>query len=126
MLLLFFLTKNHDRVLNENRYVIKNSKQSGDFPDIDVEVFDLANVNDTDEFIELVKAKYNDVRVSGVQATDTKLNLKEEENYQTCVKNGVRDRQMNGSKFWAVEQIRRTHHTYLAKEDAVLMEVGGL
>lgn len=125
MLLLFFLTKNHDRLSNKNSYVIKNFKQSDDYPDIDVEAFDLANVNDTDEFIELLKAKYNDVRVSGIRATDTTLNLKEEENYQTCVKNGVRDRQMNGSKFWSVQQIRRTHHTYLAREDAVLMEVGG-
>ncbi|KAL3885240.1 hypothetical protein ACJMK2_025328 [Sinanodonta woodiana] len=44
----------------------------------------------------------------------------------TCLRNAVRERDVNVSRFWGKEEhIRTTHHTYLRNKDAGMIEIGG-
>ncbi|KAH3836281.1 hypothetical protein DPMN_109651 [Dreissena polymorpha] len=82
--------------------------------------------NQSEGFEKALLQKYGPIQFSSVHQVSTLLTSQEEARQRECIKNGPRDRGQNGSKFWgAAEHIRRTHHGYLAREDAVLIEVGG-
>lgn len=99
-------------------------QRPSDFPTIDKNVQRYPNVSD--DFADIIRGKYGPVQFSGIRRVNAALSPEERVKYDICVKYAVRDRQVNGSRFWGKEEhIRRTHHTYLAKENAVLVEVGG-
>lgn len=110
--------------LQERTFHVVSTKDIGaNIPKINLNL--LAHSNESNNFAEALKSKYGAVSYSGVYQVSTTLTSEEERSYQICVKNSVNDREKNGSKFWPKEQIRRTHHSYLNKKGAVMIEVGG-
>ena len=92
--------------------------------------FDTNNIrefhNQSEKFMEEISNKYGDIRASDITPVNTTLTPHEKRRMKICIMNGPRDRKKNGSKFWGDnEHIRRTHHDYLKRDGAVLIEVGG-
>lgn len=82
--------------------------------------------NGTVDKYDFLMDRYGPVKFSGVRNVNTTLTPEEKKRYGICVQYAKRDRAMNGSRFWGKEEhIRRTHHTYLRRNDAILIEVGG-
>ncbi|WAQ98412.1 hypothetical protein MAR_022785, partial [Mya arenaria] len=110
---------------DKSDYVVKHADiRDNSAPIIDSSALKFSNVSEM--FKAAVNEKYGPVRYSHFALRDTTFTKVEKERYDRCVKNGPSDRAKNGSKFWGkAEHIRRTHHSYLGKEGAVLMEVGG-
>lgn len=99
-------------------------KSCNKVPDYKTDV--LMYSNQTESFLQSLQQKYGPISYSGVTSLDTNLTSTELERRSTCIRNGPHDRATNGSKFWGnAEHIRRTHHTYLKDEKAVLLEIGG-
>jgi hypothetical protein len=124
-IILFLFLWSRDTASSERTsFLVFNSESRDYIPAIPLHI---QNNSDTyDSFVETVKQKYGIVRFSGIYSVNDELNTEEEERFRICVDNGPRDLVKNGSLFWKTAQIRRTHHSYLSKKDAVLMEVGGL
>ena len=87
----------------------------------------MVNVSDdTNGIDDFLQDRYGPVKFTGIRSVDTNLTPDEQQRYAVCVKYATRDRANNGSRFWPVQQIRRTHHTYLKKKDAIMIEAGGM
>ncbi|XP_045215420.1 uncharacterized protein LOC123565633 [Mercenaria mercenaria] len=123
ILLLLLWSNNDSRRLERTRLLVIDSRSYKHIPEIQLDM--LKNSNESKPIVESLKRKYGEPHISGIQTVNSELTPEEKERFRICVENGPRDRDQNGSKFWPNEQIRRTHHTYLSRDDAVMMEVGG-
>ncbi|KAK3609952.1 hypothetical protein CHS0354_011783 [Potamilus streckersoni] len=81
---------------------------------------------DKEALLQHLSERYGPVSFVGIGPRNINLTPEEENRAATCLQNAVRDRDNNGSRFWGKnEHVRRTHHTYLKNENAVLIEAGG-
>lgn len=82
----------------------------------------------TATFIQSLSQRFDPTKCSTKVPEQTELNVHELERYSTCIKNGPRERNENGSQFWNgdSQHIRTRHHTYLKNtKDAIVFEIGG-
>jgi len=109
----------------DNRIIVRSEKSPSQLPAFDSN--SLKHANKSKDFVDAINEKYGPVQYKHFRTRDTSLSDEEKEREALCIKNGPKDRAQNGSKFWGkAEHIRRTHHTYLKEENAILMEVGGI
>lgn len=80
----------------------------GDFPVFDRERL---SYNYTKIVNEVFPAKYESIKYSGISYVNVTLTAEEAVKYKQCVKNAARDRDQKGNRFWATQELRRTHHT---------------
>ncbi|KAL3885241.1 hypothetical protein ACJMK2_025329 [Sinanodonta woodiana] len=81
---------------------------------------------DRDAFFQHLSERYGPVTFVNIHPRSTNLTQEEQNRAVTCLRNAVKDRDQNGSRFWGREEhIRTTHHTYLTNKDAVMIEIGG-
>ncbi|KAL3885239.1 hypothetical protein ACJMK2_025327 [Sinanodonta woodiana] len=81
---------------------------------------------DRNALLQHLSERYGPVPFANIHPRSTDLTPEEQNRAVTCLRNAVKDRNVNGSRFWGKEEhIRTTHHTYLRKKDAVMIEIGG-
>lgn len=122
---IYFRPTLFDGNAKERNFLLMNVEESSqNIPEFRMDMLKSSNMSDM--FAFALRKKYGPIDFQGVKSISTALTPEEEQTFRTCVDNGPKDRERNGSKFWGKnEHIRRSHHTYLKNENAVLMEVGG-